>query len=104
MPRKTTTAPIATIGIDIGKNTFHLIGLDKHGAIVMQTKLSRSQLARRLGNVPRCLIGMEACSSAHHIGRMLEVKPAHHCVVGIYFVTVRIENYCRLRSRLRELR
>lgn len=72
MPRKTTTAPIATIGIDIGKNTFHLIGLDKHGAIVMQTKLSRSQLARRLGNVPRCLIGMEACSGAHHIGRMLE--------------------------------
>ncbi len=72
MPRKNSTAPVATIGIDIGKNTFHLIGLDKHGAIIMQTKLSRDQLARRLGNVSRCLIGMEAYSGAHHIGRMLE--------------------------------
>lgn len=71
MPRKTVTAKIATIGIDIGKNTFHLIGLDAAGAIVMQTKLSRSQLARRLSNLPRCLIGMEACSGAHYIARML---------------------------------
>ena len=63
---------IATIGIDIGKTTFHLVGLDKRGAIVLQQKVSRSQLARRLANVPRCLVGMEACSGAHHIGRQLE--------------------------------
>src|SRR5947207_3500465 len=62
---------IATIGIDIGKNTFHLVGLDKRGAIVLQQKVSRGQLARRLSNIPRCLIGMEACSGAHHIGRQL---------------------------------
>ncbi|MCP4315072.1 MAG: IS110 family transposase [Hyphomicrobiales bacterium] len=72
MPRKNSTDPIATIGIDIGKNTFHLIGLDKQRAIVMQTKLSRRQLGRRLVNVPCCLIGMEACSGAHFIGRMAE--------------------------------
>jgi transposase len=53
---------IATIGIDIGKNTFHLVGLDKRGAIVLQQKVSRGQLERRLANIPRCLIGMEACS------------------------------------------
>jgi transposase len=64
----TTTA---TIGIDLGKNTFHLVGLDRRGAIVLQLKLSRAQLERRLANVPRCLIGMEACSGAHHIGRRL---------------------------------
>ncbi len=68
-----TPAAISTIGIDIGKITFHLIGLDKRGAIVLQQKVSRSQLERRLANVPRCLIGMEACSGAHHIGRQLEV-------------------------------
>ena len=62
---------ITTIGIDIGKNTFHLVGLDKRGAIVLQLKVSRSQLERRLANVPRCLIGMEACSGSHHIGRQL---------------------------------
>ena len=63
---KTTAQPIATIGIDIGKNSFHLIGLDKRAAVGMQTKVSRSQLARQLSNVPQCLIGMEACSGAHH--------------------------------------
>ena len=39
---------------------------------MLQQKVSRSQLARRLANVPRCLVGMEACSGAHHIGRQLE--------------------------------
>jgi transposase len=38
----------------------------------VQQKVSRSQLERRLANVPRCLIGMEAYSGAHHIGRQLE--------------------------------
>ena len=63
---------IAIIGIDIGKNTFHLVGLDKRGAIVLQQKVSRGQLERRLANIPRCLIGMEACSGSHHIGRQLQ--------------------------------
>jgi transposase len=67
----TFTSTIATIGIDLGKNTFHLVGLDRRGAIVSQLKLSRGQLERRLANVPRCLIGMEACSGAHYIGRRL---------------------------------
>ncbi len=70
-PVRTRDAP-ATIGIDIGKNMFHLIGFDKHGAIVMQARLSRSQLGRRLANIPCCLIGMEACAGAHHLGRMFE--------------------------------
>src|SRR6266498_1551213 len=54
---------ITTIGIDIGKNTFHLVGLDKRGAIILQQKVSRGQLERRLANIPRCLIGMEVCLS-----------------------------------------
>jgi transposase len=66
-----TTGIIATIGIDIGKNTFHLVCLDQRGGIVLQQKVSRGQLERRLANIPRCLIGMEACSGAHHIGRQL---------------------------------
>jgi transposase len=66
-----TPETITTIGIDLGKNTFHLVGLDKRGAIVLQLKVSRGQLGRRLSNIPRCLIGMEACSGSHHIGRQL---------------------------------
>lgn len=65
---------ITTIGFDLGKNTFHLVGLDKRGAIVLQQKVSRAQLERRLANIPRCLIGMEACSGSHHIGRQLSAQ------------------------------
>ena len=72
MSRQTTPSNVATIGIDIGKNTFHLVGLDQRGNIVLRLKTSRDQLQRRLANVPRCLIGMEACSGSHHIGRQLE--------------------------------
>ena len=71
MSSSSTPTKIATIGIDLGKNTFHLVGLDRRGAIVLQLKLSRGQLERRLANVPPCLIGMEACSGSHHIGRRL---------------------------------
>ena len=45
-----SNASIAVIGIDIGKNVFHLVGLDQRGAIVFKTKLSRSQLENRLAN------------------------------------------------------
>ena len=63
--------PVATIGIDIGKNTFHLVGLDKRGAIVLRIKVSRSQLERRLANVPCCLVGLEAGCGSHHIARQI---------------------------------
>lgn len=66
-----TNASCTTIGIDIGKNTFHLIGFDAQGSIVVRQKLTRGQLERRLVNMPSCLIGMEACAGAHHVGRQL---------------------------------
>ncbi len=71
MTKTSHDSAIATIGIDIGKNTFHLVGLDKAGAIVMRQKLSRGQLERRFANLPPCLIGMEACVGAHHLSRQL---------------------------------
>ena len=70
MARKATDQ-VTTIGIDIGKNTFHLIGFDADGNIVLRRKLSRSQLMVRLANMPPCLIGMEACVGAHHLSRQL---------------------------------
>jgi transposase len=66
-----SNAPIAVIGIDIGKTVFHLIGLDKSGVIVFKAKLSRGQLESRLANLPPCLIGTEACVGAHHLSRRL---------------------------------
>jgi len=65
------TTKMTAVGIDLGKNTFHLTGLDERGAIVVRQKLSRGQLERRFVNMPPCLIGMEACAGAHHLGRQL---------------------------------
>jgi transposase len=73
MARKTNhLEAVATLGIDIGKNTFHVIGLDSKGAIVLRQKLSRNQIQARLANMPACLIGMEACVGAHHLSRQLK--------------------------------
>jgi transposase len=71
MLRSSSFAAIATLGIDLGKNSFHLVGQDERGAIVLRLKLSRPQLTQRLANIPPCLIGMEACAGTHHIGRQL---------------------------------
>jgi len=69
---KAKSTAIATLGVDIGKNTFHLVGLDKRGAIVLRERLSRSQIEIRLANMAPCLVGMEACVGAHHLGRRVE--------------------------------
>ena len=57
--------------IDIGKNSFHVVGLDARGAIVLRQRWSRSQVEARFANMPPCLIGMEACVGAHHLSRKL---------------------------------
>ncbi len=71
MPTTARTA-IAVVGIDIGKNSFHVVGLDDRGAIVLRQKWSRNQVAVRFANMPPCLIGMEACVGAHHLSRGLQ--------------------------------
>lgn len=66
---KANSAAVATLGVDIGKNTFHLVGLDKRGAVVLRERLSRAQVEVRLANMAPCLVGMEACVGAHHLDR-----------------------------------
>ena len=68
---QTANTAIAVIGIDIGKNSFHVVGHDARGAIVLRQKWSRGQVEARLANIPPCLIGMEACVGAHHLSRKL---------------------------------
>jgi len=60
-----------TIGIDLGKTVFHLVGLNLHGEVVVRKKFSRTQLLRFTINVRVGLIGMEACGGAHFLGRAL---------------------------------
>ena len=68
---QTPNTAIAVIGIDIGKNAFHVVGHDTRGAIVLRQKWSRGQVEARLANIPPCLVGMEACVGAHHLSRKL---------------------------------
>ena len=62
---------IHTIGIDLGKTVFHLVGLNVHGEVVVRKKFSRKQLLRFTANLQVALIGMEACGGAHFLGRAL---------------------------------
>ena len=62
MPTTARTA-IAVVGIDIGKNSFHIVGLDDRGAIVLRQRWSRNQVEARFANMPLCLIGRAMLSS-----------------------------------------
>jgi len=69
MPRRTSAA--MTIGIDPGKNTLHLIGLDARGGIVLREKVARHRVVGRLANVPPCQIAIEAGAGTHYVTREL---------------------------------
>jgi transposase len=62
---------LISIGIDIGKNTFHLVGFDGAGNIVLRRKIKRLSLVSEFKKLPRCVVGMEACMSAHFVSRTL---------------------------------
>ena len=61
-----------TIGIDFGKTSFHLVGLNERGEVVVRKQFSRGQLLRFTANRRVHLIGMEACGGAHFLGRALQ--------------------------------
>ena len=62
---------IASIGIDLGKTTFHLVALGERNKILLRRKFSRSQLLVYTANLPASLIGLEACAASHLIGTVL---------------------------------
>jgi len=63
---------ITTIGLDLAKNVFHVVCCDEHGKVVKKKMLKRSQVLAYFANLPQCLVGMEACASAHHWARELD--------------------------------
>ena len=62
MSQKLDTSP-AVIGIDIGKNSFHIVGLNQRGEIALRQRWSRGQVETRLANLPPCLIGWRPASA-----------------------------------------
>ena len=63
---------ITSVGIDLAKNVFQLHAVDERGKIVLRRQLRRDQMAAFFANLPPCLIGMEACGSAHYWARTLQ--------------------------------
>lgn len=62
---------ITTVGIDLAKNVFQVHGVDERGQVLLRKAVKRSELAQMFANLPSCLIGMEACGSAHYWARRL---------------------------------
>ena len=62
---RTTTSELTVIGIDIGKDVFHIVGFDPDGKIVLRRKIKRLALVTIFEKLPRCIVGLEACLSAH---------------------------------------
>jgi len=63
---------VTTIGIDLAKNVFQIHGVDKEGKSVLKKQIKRDQLVQFFANLAPCLIGMEACGSAHYWARKLQ--------------------------------
>ncbi len=63
---------ITTIGIDLAKAVFQIHGVNEHGKVAVRKQLKRAEMSSYFANLETCLIGMEACGSAHHWARKLE--------------------------------
>src|ERR1700689_2527535 len=74
--RRIIDMQIHSVGIDLGKTTFHLVALGAAGKVLVRKKFNRKQLLVYTANVPASLIGLEACSGAHFLGRALR-KQGH---------------------------
>ena len=62
---------ITTVGIDLAKNVIQVHAIDQHGRAVVKKAMKRDQVTKYFANLPPCVIGMEACGSAHHWARQL---------------------------------
>ena len=62
---------ITTVGLDLAKSVFQVHAIDGEGEMVVRRKLSRSRVLAFFGSLEPCLIGMEACATAHHWARQL---------------------------------
>lgn len=77
---------LAVVGIDIGKDRFHLVGFDHAGQLVLRKQIRRSALAKTFEDLPRCVVGMEACLSAHFVSRALRTSGFETRIIPAIYV------------------
>ena len=66
--------PVATLGIDLGKNSCSLAGLDASGAVVLRRRMTREGVIAFVSKLPACVVAMEACCGAHVLGRTFKAQ------------------------------
>ena len=71
MVKNVELTELAVVGVDIGKDVFHLVGFDDDGKRVLRKKIKRLSLVATFEKFRRCIVGMEACLSAHFVSRTL---------------------------------
>ena len=62
---------ITTVGLDLAKNVFQVHGIDGEGKVIVRRRLRRAEVMPFFEQLPPCLVGMEACASAHHWARAI---------------------------------
>jgi transposase len=77
---------IHSVGIDLGKTTFHLVALGDHGKVLLKKKFTQRQLITFTANLQTSLVGMEACSGAHFLGRALRAQGHEVKLIPAQFV------------------
>src|SRR6266704_3349706 len=77
---------IASIGIDLGKTTFHLVALGERNKVLVRKKFSRATLLTYTANLPASLIGLEACAGAHFMGTALREQGHEVRLIPAQFV------------------
>lgn len=77
---------IVSIGIDLGKNTFHLVALGEHSKVLLRKKFSRAQLLAYSANLPSSLIGLEACAGSHFLASILREQGHQVRLIPAQFV------------------
>ncbi len=77
---------IHSVGIDLGKTTFHLVALGAHGKVLLKKKFTQRQLITFTANLQTSLVGMEACSGAHFLGRALRAQGHEVKLIPAQFV------------------
>src|ERR1700743_3531962 len=77
---------IRAVGIDLGKTTFHLVALGASGNVLVKKKFTQKQLLAFTANMQTSLIGLEACSGAHFLGRALQQQGHDVRLIAAQFV------------------
>ena len=83
---------ITRMGIDLGKNTFHLCAMDRAGHVVLEKRFTRGGLAKFLRAQAPCVVGMEACAGAHHWARTLRAMGYDARLMSAQFVKAYVKS------------